>query len=167
MSASLCTAVPTAFELNLSAKRALRTGRELHGFSRMQIAKCLGHADDRLVRAWEDEDSSNHFPVMALMHPSFPEPVRAFVLAEIARVSGTAEPTGADTAEAALMALQRAAGQFITAMGTTVLCGRLTSQGAAQGVVLVENILKTGAVAAKWLRRRVSTGGHAAAGGAR
>ncbi len=160
MSASLSMAPVDNREINLCAKRALRTGRELHGLSRMQVARCLGHADDRLVRAWEDEDSANHFPVMALMHPNFPDEIRAFVLAEIARVSGNGEPLGADTAESALMALQRAVGQFVTWTGTIVLGGRLTSQVAAQGLIVVENIAKTGAVAAKWLRRRVSTGEH-------
>lgn len=166
MTTSLSTAAaPSLFELNLAAKSALRTGREVHGYSREQIARCLGHADARMVRAWEDEDSTSHFPVMALMHPAFPAQVRAFVLAEIARVSGTQEPTGADSAEEALLAHQRAAGQFVTGMGTAVLRGRLTSEGAAQALRLVERDVDTGLVAARLLRRRVVTGAHAAAKG--
>lgn len=171
VSESLCTAGSpaslSAYELNLCAKRALRTGRELAGLTRVQLARCLGHADERTVRAWEDEDSTSHFPVHALMHPDFPEKVRAFVLAEIARVSGSQEPTGADTVEEALCAHQRAAGQFVTGMGTAVLRGRLTSDGARQALQLVEKDVTTGQVAARLLRRRVQTGGHAAAGGAR
>lgn len=166
MTTSLGTAAaPSPYELNLAAKHALRTGREVHGFSRAQIARCLGHADERMVRAWEDEDSTSHFPVMALMHPAFPEKVRAFVLAEIARVSGAQEPTGADSAEEALCAHQRASGQFVTGMGTAIMRGRLTSDGAAQALRLVERDVDTGLVAARLLRRRVVTGAHAAAKG--
>jgi hypothetical protein len=171
MTSALCTAAGAPlnplvnFDLNLCAKHALSVGRKTAGLSRAQLARCLGHADERLVRTWEEEGSTTHFPVDALFHPHFPEKIRAFVLAEMARVAGTQEPTGADSAEEALLAHQRAAGQFVTGMGTTMLRGRLSSEGAAQALRLVENDISTGQVAARLLRRRVVTGSHPAVGG--
>lgn len=171
MTSALCTAdgAPldphVSFDLNLAAKHALMVGRKTAGLSRAQLARCLGHADERLVRTWEDEISTTHFPVDALFHPHFPEKIRAFVLAEMARVAGTQEPTGADSVEEALCAHQRASGQFITGMGTAIMRGRLTSDGAAQALRLVERDVDTGLVAARLLRRRVVTGAHAAAKG--
>lgn len=154
------------FDRTLAAKRALRNAREARGYSRAQLARLLGHEDDRLVRAWEDEEAANHVPVAALMHPELPPDMFEFIVEKVREARGDAGPLGADSPQEALLALQRSAGQYVTWTGTVGLAA-VGAKTAPQGLQIVETLLKNAGIAARFLRRAV-TGAHAhARGGAR
>lgn len=147
----------------VAAKHMLRDAREAHGLSRAQVARGLGHLDDRTVRAWEDEDASSHFPVAALLNPGLPDDMFEFVVEKVRKARGSAEPLGADTPQEALLALVRDVGQYTVWTGTVGLAGA-NAKTAPQGLQIVEKLLRSGTVAARFLRRAI-TGQHATAKG--
>jgi len=149
---------PEPFTLAMLAKRALRIGREMHGISRMQIARALGHVDDKLVRAWEEEGRSNHVPLWVLMHPNFPASLRAYLLSEAARIAGEAPPHGAESPEAQSMVALRFVGQFISTLSATMADARISADDAAQLLIIGEKTATALIALCARLRQRASTG---------
>ncbi len=160
-----CTRPASNMDRALAAKRIFRDAREERQLSRQQMARMQNHADDRLVRAWEDEDAANHTPLAALLPEEVPDEFVESVFEKIRKARGQREALGANSPLEALCAVQRDGAQFMTWMATAGIALGVSAKTASQCVMLLEKLQRSIAVALRFMRR--VTGAHAAAKGGR
>lgn len=147
----------------LLAKRIIRDSREERSFSRQQMGRMQNHANDRLVRAWEDEDAPNRPPIEMLLAEDVPDEYVESVFEKIRKARGAPHPLGADSTRESLLAVLRDGSQYATWMATGGIVRAVTASTVPQGIKLLERLHNSTAVALRFMRR--ITGAHTAAKG--
>lgn len=164
---TLASAHPmTPWELALLVKGLLRRALALYDVTHAQLAQRLGLESTARVDAALSDARDNAVPLWWFAHPRFPEQVRAHVFEELRRLTER-EPPAADTPERQLRVAFLRVSQFAATAAATLLedDARLTPESAAQVLRVVDGTIASLSGLALRLRRRVETGGYAAAKG--